>query len=256
MNLQFDISSALEYSSQSQRIRVLTESWTGENIYCPRCGYCTLSHFPNNQAVADFFCPNCNNEYELKSKHGIIRDKIPNGAYDTFIARITSNNNPDFFLLNYDTNDLCVNNFWIIPKYFFTPEIVEQRRPLSNNARRAGWVGCNILIGAIPPQGKIYLIHNRIPVKKETVLANVERASLLQTKSLENRGWMLDILNCVNHIPNSEFSLDDVYSYESLLRTRHPNNNNIHAKIRQQLQELRDRGYIRFLGSGIYQKLF
>ena len=35
---------------------------------------------------------------------------------------------------------------------------------------------------------------------------------------------------------------------------KHPNNNNIRAKIRQQLQQLRDRGIISFLGNGRYQK--
>ena len=34
-----------------------------------------------------------------------------------------------------------------IPKHFFVPDIIEKRRPLAENARRAGWVGCNIIIG-------------------------------------------------------------------------------------------------------------
>jgi type II restriction enzyme len=32
-----------------------------------------------------------------------------------------------------------VNNFFVIPKYFFIPEIIEKRKPLSETAKRAGW---------------------------------------------------------------------------------------------------------------------
>lgn len=48
-----------------------------------------LSQFENNRPVADFYCPGCGNEYELKSKNGILGNKITDGAYDTMIARIT-----------------------------------------------------------------------------------------------------------------------------------------------------------------------
>lgn len=256
MTVQFNTAIAADYKSQTQKIRVLSETWTGENIYCPRCGFQTLTHFPNNQEAADFFCPKCKNEYELKSKKGTIRDRIPNGAYDTLVKRITSNNNPDFFLLNYDSSTLCVSNFWVIPKFFFTPAIVEKRKALSPNARRSGWVGCNILIGAIPPQGRISLIRNGISVDKELVLSSFERATSLQTDNLETRGWLLDVLNCINQIPSCVFQLDQVYAFESELQARHPVNHNVCPKIRQQLQNLRDRGYIRFLGRGRYQKLF
>ena len=187
---------------------------------------------------------------------GTVHRKIPDGAYDTFITRITGNDNPDFFLLNYDEGDYCVNNFWFIPKHFFTPEIVEKRPPLSKTARRAGWVGCNILIGEIPQQGRISLIVDRTPIAKEIVLKIVGRASLLQTKDLDSRGWMFDVLNCINKFPDDRFSLSEMYAFEKDLQFRHPENNNIQAKIRQQLQKLRDKGFIQFLGRGQYRKLF
>ena len=37
-------------------------------------------------------------------------------------------------------------------------------------------------------------------------------------------------------------------------KIRHPENNNIEAKIRQQLQFLRDKGFIQFLSPGQYKK--
>lgn len=64
----------------------------------------------------------------------------------------------------------------------------------------------------------------------------------------------MDVLNCIDKIPAATFSLRDVYSFVPSLKARHPENNNIEAKIRQQLQFLRDKGFIQFLSPGKYKK--
>ena len=66
---------------------------------------------------------------------------------------------------------------------------------------------------------------------------------------------MIDVLNCLNKIQTRDFSLSDVYDFVEELQLKHINNNNVKAKIRQQLQILRDRGFIEFLGNGIYRKI-
>ena len=65
---------------------------------------------------------------------------------------------------------------------------------------------------------------------------------------------MIKDLNCINKISSDYFSLADVYKYTKSLAEKHPQNNNVEAKIRQQLQILRDLGYIDFLGHGRYKK--
>ena len=50
MNLVFD-ADVSGYRSPSQKARVLTETWTVKNAYCPRCGNGTLNHFRNNAPV-------------------------------------------------------------------------------------------------------------------------------------------------------------------------------------------------------------
>lgn len=67
--------------------------------------------------------------------------------------------------------------------------------------------------------------------------------------------WIEDVLKIVKQIPKEEFGLEDIYSFKEQLSKIHPSNNNIEAKIRQQLQYLRDNGTIRFLGNGRYKKL-
>ena len=66
---------------------------------------------------------------------------------------------------------------------------------------------------------------------------------------------MLDVLNCINKIKTDEFSLQDVYKYSDFLKEKYTDNNNIEAKIRQQLQFLRDKNFIEFIGRGKYRKV-
>lgn len=54
MQIAFDTKIAEKYSSNSQKIRVLTESWVDSEIYCPNCGT-NVSNYENNRPVADFF---------------------------------------------------------------------------------------------------------------------------------------------------------------------------------------------------------
>ncbi|MCD7902872.1 MAG: hypothetical protein LUF91_03760 [Oscillospiraceae bacterium] len=68
METSLDRSLASGYKSKSQIARVLTESWTSEHMYCPVCGWPRITKFPNNRAVADFYCPNCRNEFEQKAR--------------------------------------------------------------------------------------------------------------------------------------------------------------------------------------------
>lgn len=149
MKLSFDTQLADDYTSQSQKIRVLTEAWVDNAIFCPNCGRRDIDKYPNNQPVADFYCSNCKEEYELKSKKNSVGTKIVDGAYHTMIERLQSSNNPNFFLLNYDLSSFEVTNFLVIPKHFFVPKIIEKRKPLALTAQRAGWVGCNILLQSI-----------------------------------------------------------------------------------------------------------
>lgn len=252
MNLCFDQSLGLGYKSNSQKIRVMSESWVNDNIFCPVCGNARLSKLENNRPVADFQCPSCGEIFELKSKDGKIGRKISDGAYDTMISRITSMTNPDLLVMHYSS--LQVVDLTVVPKFFFTPTVIEKRKPLSPTARRAGWVGCNILYGDIPEQGRIPIIENRNFRSTDRIVRDYARIKHLQTESIEGRGWLFDVLNCVNAIPTKDFYLKDIYVFADKLKHQHPDNQNIEAKIRQQLQFLRDKGMIEFLERGHYRK--
>ncbi|MDD3439629.1 MAG: DpnI domain-containing protein, partial [Clostridiaceae bacterium] len=163
--------------------------------------------------------------------------------------------NADFFFMSYSYHEGYVENFIFVPKYFFTERIIEKREPLSPNARRAGWVGCNILLGDIPEEGRISIINNRQVENKNEVCGKVNKTGFISNFSLSSRGWIIDVLNCVNRINSQEFELADLYRFETQFSIVHPQNRNIKAKIRQQLQLLRDMGLIEFLGNGKYKKI-
>jgi type II restriction enzyme len=59
----------------------------------------------------------------------------------------------------------------------------------------------------------------------------------------------------VRRIGRERFSLQDVYAYENDLSTIYPSNRSVKPKIRQQLQLLRDLGFVRFDGGGYYTLL-
>lgn len=253
MNLTLPVEIAKSYLSPAQRIRVMTEYWVNRSVFCPNCGD-TLLQFGNNKPVADFYCKNCSEEYELKSKNGNVGKKIVDGAYSSMITRLAAENNPNFFFLTYDKSTLQIRNFLTIPKYFFVPDIIEKRPALSPTARRAGWVGCNIVMNNIPEFGKIFYVQNGISKSKDEVLERWNKTEFVKgTHNIEAKGWLLDVLLCVERIKKKEFSLDDVYAFEAYLQAKHPLNNNVKAKIRQQLQYLRDKNILDFVGRGQYR---
>lgn len=253
MKLRLETKLAVQYKSPSQKARVLTESWVASNIYCPACGI-GIKKFESNRPVADFYCVKCTEEYELKSKASAISSKIVDGAYKTMIDRLMGNNIPSLFLLSYSLYDYSILDFFIIPKHFFVSTIIERRSPLSAGARRAGWVGCNILLDGIPSSGRIFYIKNRHIESRDAVLRTWKKTLFLRDEKEDlNKGWIIDVMRCIDSLGKKEFNLNEIYAFEKDLRVLHPNNKHIKDKIRQQLQFLRDKDYLDFIGKGRYK---
>lgn len=252
MNLSFNTKLGDKYSNFSQKARVLTEDWVLNQIYCPSCGG-LVSNYINNKPVADFYCKKCIEDFELKSKKGKIGKTMPAGAYSKMIERINSITKPNFFFMGY-LESLRVNDFLVIPKHFFISEMIEKRKPLKDTARRAGWIGSNILFSKIPKAGQIFYVENGKEISKKDVLEKWQKTVFLkQIKKADAKGWILDIMNCIDALNKKEFSLQDIYSFESDLKIIHPDNKHIKDKIRQQLQFLRNKNYLDFIGQGRYK---
>jgi type II restriction enzyme len=166
---------------------------------------------------------------------------------------IKSNRTPNLFVMQYDRKKWSVSNVILIPNFAFSLSAIEKRKPLGPDARRAGWVGCNILLGQIPVDAKIPIVTDGFANNSSEVRKQYSRLRPLESLRSENRGWTLDVLNTVRGLGMSEFQLSDIYALEFSLRKLYPQNHHVRDKIRQQLQVLRDLGLLVFLGRGRYR---
>jgi len=110
------------------------------------------------------------------------------------------------------------------------------------------------LLNHIPQTGKIFFVREGEVEPKEKVLSEWKKTLFLRDeKEISAKGWLLDTMLCVEKIGRKEFSLDEMYMFENELSKKHPDNRHIKDKIRQQLQVLRDKGYLEFTSRGNYR---
>ena len=166
---------------------------------------------------------------------------------------ILEDRTPNLFVLYYDLSTWSVRTVILIPRFAFALSTLECRKPLAPTARRAGWVGCNILLNKIPQDARILVVNDCTPCPPSDVRAAYWRLRPLEQLEVEKRGWSLDVLQVVRSLGKREFTLGDVYSHAETLARLHPHNAHVRDKIRQQLQVLRDLGFLSFLGSGFYR---
>jgi type II restriction enzyme len=253
MNLSLPTEGLGSYESPSQRARVSSEAWGARELYCPRCSANSLEQLPGNTPVIDFRCENCRAGYQLKSKASKFSGKINDGAHSKMRSAILDEQTPNLLLLQYQSLPLAVRSLIFIPDFSFTLSAVERRKPLPPTARRAGWIGCNILLDRIPIDARISIVRENHPAPPAEVRRAYSRLKPLADFKLEKRGWTLDVLNAVRSLGKTEFDLREIYALENSLKTLHPGNHHIQPKIRQQLQILRDLGLLTFLGGGYYR---
>jgi type II restriction enzyme len=278
MNLSMTGELAATYKSNSQRARVVTESWGEHNLYCPNCSSPQLSRLSHNTAAADFSCPKCKFWFQLKGQKTRIGNSITDGAYDAMMRAIRSDDAPSYYFMHYDVATWTIRNLLLVPHFAFPPSAIIKRPPLAATARRAGWVGCSFALHRIPADARIPIVTT---IKSAPNVGGTEcimvtspehvREKFQQVKKLKDvpqRGWVLDVLNIVRKINSQSgvpgggsatcldcptFTNDDVYAYERELAALHPGNRHIRDKIRQQLQVLRDTGFLSQPERGVWQ---
>ncbi len=240
------------YQSKSQQARVITEAWVRNNLYCLDCNEDRIAGTRPGRSVVDFRCQNCARHYQLKSQGRPFRNRVLDAAWDPMASAVRAGRAPNFLFLHYNPRDWMVETFFGVPGHFVTLSALEKRPPLASTARRAGWVGCNILLNRLPSDAKVYFVRDRKEIPTAEVRERWRRFAFLRDASHESRGWTADVLACVRRLNRKIFTLDDVYRFENDLGSLHPRNRHVKAKIRQQLQVLRAQGIIKFLGRGNY----
>lgn len=88
----------------------------------------------------------------------------------------------------------------------------------------------------------------------EPVESIFDRGSEYIRRSLT--GWKKAVFNEIDALGKQVFTTSDFIHMIPALKEQYRNNRNIEAKIRQQLQYLRDLGLVKFEGNGVYKKLW
>jgi type II restriction enzyme len=256
MKTALDQSLAEEYTSKSQQTRVVTETWAEENLYCLNCDSDRIEAHRPGKKVEDFLCPSCGRRIQLKAKRGTHGNKVASSAYQPTIEAIRNDEVPDYAFLSFDPSEWQVTHLFVVPGQFITPTVVEKREPLSSNAERSGWVGSNIRLDRIPEIGRIELVSGSQHSPRSVARREFEQAKFLSGRTVSTRGWTAAVMDCLDDLPiepGDQFELADVYQFEDRLSRMYPENQHVRAKIRQQLQVLRDEGLVDFLGNGTYR---
>lgn len=209
MALICDSSVASNYTSPSQRARVISECWFQSYSYCLACDADSLIRSAPNTIATDFKCPACGHSYELKTFRKRPSKSLIDGAYSSLISRINAGLPPTLCLL--ERNEAWeINSLTAIHSSLLTPWAVQPRPPLKATAKRAGWVGCNIRLDRIPPDGEIAIIADGIEESRRETRRRFQRFLPLSNISAEQRGWTGLTLTVIRQLQKTNFSLKDL----------------------------------------------
>jgi hypothetical protein len=133
---------------------------------------------------------------------------------------------------------------------------VYDRRTGSHN-QRTGAPGA-----PLPFQHPNHIGASTLIIPPEEVRKQFQHIKPLQELPVKERGWTLDVLNVVRRLANEklkrtkgngEFTNAEVYAFERELERLHPDNRHVRDKIRQQLQVLRDAGFLNQVERGVWR---
>lgn len=254
MELSCDLSLAAAYNSPLQISRVLSEAWFRANGFCLACDCDELDPTAKNTKACDFICRLCSERYELKAFRRKPVKRLVDGAYGSLLSRLINGWAPTLMLLERDQT-WTIRGLTAIHPLFLTPDVIEKRKPLAPTARRSGWIGCNIRLDRMGQDAQVVVIKDGVPFDRDAVRQRFRKFNKLNEVPLEMRGWTTLTLSVLRTFLRPQFSLVELYEKEDLFRASYPNNYNVRAKLRQQLQVLRDLEYVEFCGRGNYKLL-
>ncbi len=247
MNLEPDPSIADGYTSKGYIAGLVTEAWATANLYCINCPSKKLTRERPNYPVRDFACPSCRVTYQLKAKNGRHGRTVSNSAYEQKINAIDHGNVPHYVLPDYSKASWKVTGLFVVPGHLIGRGVIQRLKPLGPHAKRAGWLWSNVLLGEIPEEGRIKIVTDGVIINPVDVRRNWEKVAFLRNNPKAAQGWGADVFARVKRLVlesgSREFTLQSFrLRFQTELSDLHPENQNTGAKIRQQMQVLRDGG--------------
>ena len=161
------------WKSQARIAGEAGEIWCMENLDCPFCGG-TLEEYKANYPVKDFFCSECDEEFQLKTSKSFKPDNgtsITSSSFEKWYKAIQKNKQPNLLVMKYKLQEVCqidkkventfkidknsvslrghrifnknglVEAVYLAEKFEINEECLDKRNKLSKVARRNGWEG-------------------------------------------------------------------------------------------------------------------
>ena len=97
------------------------------------------------------------------------------------------------------------------------------------------------------------MVREGISARRTDVLEQWRKTAFLRQTSSQARGWLVETMAQIEALGRTEFTINDAYGFAPALSALYPDNQHVREKIRQQLQVLRDRGWLDFAGRGRYR---
>ena len=140
-----------KWKSPGRIIGQAVEDWAEDNLTCFEEG-CdgSLKQYPNNKKSKDHFCECCGKNYQIKARKRLKINKkgilsVKGAAYEPTIRYLTENKEQiHYIFIGYDPGDYSVTFAGLVRSSNVQVSNVIRLKPLSPNAQRAGWVGCNL----------------------------------------------------------------------------------------------------------------
>ena len=91
-------------------------------------------------------------------------------------------------------------------------------------------MGSVIMYSDMPERRKIPVIESHAEINKGIVMRNYAHSVRLKVDNMNLRGWIKDILKCIDRFAGDIFSLGDIYIFAEELSAKHTDNHNVRAK--------------------------
>jgi hypothetical protein len=153
LKLEIDfVKNNTEWKSVSRIIGRAGEIYCCNKLKCPNCNSKEWIECDVNKKSKDQICKICNKNYQIKCKkittgqHTKIitskKVKMIGAEYNTTLKSLDEN--IDYIVMLYDKNYFIIDVL-NIKSQNLTKENIIPRTPLSKNAKRGGWQGCNLI---------------------------------------------------------------------------------------------------------------
>jgi len=145
------------WKSNSRIIGRAAEIFSCEKMKCIKCNEANWLECVTNEKSKDQICKNCGKKYQIKCKkitkksyHTIKKNgefKTIGAEYNTTLKSIEYQ--IDYIIILYEKMTYNILDIIHVESKDITKDNIIPRKPLTKNARRAGWQGCNLYFETI-----------------------------------------------------------------------------------------------------------